>query len=151
LARADRLIVRELPDELLIYDLDREKAHCLNRAAALVWQNCDGRASVAELARRLARETSAPVDEQLVWFALKQLDRDHLLVDGVALPAQVSGVTRRQMIRALGISAAVALPLVTTILAPTPAQASTCGGTGAPCTGSEQCCPGSLCVNGHCA
>jgi Coenzyme PQQ synthesis protein D (PqqD) len=151
LARADRLIVRELPDELLIYDLDREKAHCLNRAAALVWQNCDGRTGVAELARKLSRETSAPADEQLVWYALKQLKRDHLLAEDVTLPAHASGMTRRQMIRAFGIGAAVALPLITTILAPTPAQANTCFGTGVDCTGSEQCCSHICNVDGKCA
>lgn len=149
LARGEGLVVRELPGELLIYDLEREKAHCLNRAAALVWRACDGRTSVAELARKLSRETGAPADEQVVWYALKQLGRDRLLADNVAVPqAHAALLTRRQMIRALGIGAAVALPLVTTIVAPTPAQANTCIGSGGPCNVGTDCCSG-MCNNNN--
>ena len=31
LARKDKLVVRELADEVLVYDLTRNKAFCLNR------------------------------------------------------------------------------------------------------------------------
>ena len=48
LARRERLLVEELPDEVLVYDLDREKAHCLNRTAALIWNHCDGRTTVED-------------------------------------------------------------------------------------------------------
>ena len=43
--REQGLITDELPDEILVYDLDRHKAHCLNRTAALVWRQCDGKTS----------------------------------------------------------------------------------------------------------
>ncbi len=46
-ARHKNLIVKELPDETLIYDLDSDKAHCLNQTAALVWKNCDGTRSAS--------------------------------------------------------------------------------------------------------
>ena len=36
-ARQDELVVEELQDETLVYDLKRHKARCLNRTAALVW------------------------------------------------------------------------------------------------------------------
>lgn len=159
LARQDDLIVRELPDEVLIYDLTRDKAHCLNHTAALIWRNCDGRTSVAELARRLAHESSVPLNERLVWFALKQLGKDHLLVEGVTIPStQRHGLTRRQMIRALGLTAAVGLPLITSIIAPTPAQASYGLPSGACCSQGEQCQSGMCntlspgdCPTGRCA
>lgn len=149
-ARTDKLIIRELPDEVLVYDLERDKAHCLNQTAALIWRNCDGHTTAGELARKLARAISPPPDEQMIWFALKQLGNDHLLVEPVILPVQMQGLTRRQMIRALGLTAAVALPLVTTIVAPTPAQAHTCIGSGGPCAQSSDCCSG-LCNGGTCA
>ncbi|MBV9278705.1 MAG: hypothetical protein JOZ41_01360, partial [Chloroflexi bacterium] len=41
-ARKNGLIVRELEDEVLVYDLERHRAHCLNRAAGLVWKHADG-------------------------------------------------------------------------------------------------------------
>ena len=36
-ARQEQLTVRELPDETVVYDLARHKAHCLNPTAALIW------------------------------------------------------------------------------------------------------------------
>jgi len=55
-ARTEGIVVRELPEEVLVYDLERHAAVCLNRTAALVWKRCDGRASVGELSRSLAAE-----------------------------------------------------------------------------------------------
>jgi hypothetical protein len=37
------LVVQEMPDEVLGYDLDRHRSHCPNHPAALVWRHCDGR------------------------------------------------------------------------------------------------------------
>ena len=45
--REGHLVIDELPDEVLVYDLDRHKAHCLNQTAALVWQHCDGKMAIA--------------------------------------------------------------------------------------------------------
>jgi hypothetical protein len=149
-ARADELIVRELPDEVLVYDLARDKAHCLNKTAAHVWRHCDGRTSVSELARLLSSNADAPVDEQVVWLALKQLSRDHLLIADATPPPHLSGLNRRQMMRVLGRAAVVALPLVTTIIAPTPAQASYALPSGACCDQGEQCQSGICSSSGAC-
>lgn len=142
-ARKEGLVVRELPDEVLVYDLERDKAHCLNQTAALVWKHCDGETSVPEITRLLEKDLKAPVDEKLVWFALDQLSKDHLLEDGIVPPAaMLGGMSRRQMVRTLGLAAVVAVPLVTSIIAPTPAQAATCLASGQACTSSAQCCSG---------
>src|SRR6266699_4723975 len=108
--RRHRLVVREFADELLVYDKERHEAHCLNRTAGLIWKYCDGRTSVAEISRRLANEITneeVPIDERVVWYALKQLRRDHLLQDQPGIPELTgslnAGVNRRQLIRALGI------------------------------------------------
>ena len=53
--RKEGIIVKELPDEVLVYDLDRDKAHCLNHSAAAVWERCDGRTTVAEIARAVEK------------------------------------------------------------------------------------------------
>ncbi len=52
-ARQDKLLVQEVGDELVVYDQKRHVAHSLNRTAALVWQNCDGQRTVADLAALL--------------------------------------------------------------------------------------------------
>jgi hypothetical protein len=148
--RVHRLVIDELPDEVLVYDLDRHKAHCLNKTAALVWQHCDGKSNALQISRRLTRELQAPFNEDLVWLALRQLEKLHLLEQPISLPSQFAGITRREMVRTLGIAAVVAVPLVTSIVSPTPAEAATCVGAGAVCGGGINCCPGHLCSGGHC-
>jgi len=151
-ARHDGLIVRELDDEVLIYDTKSNKAHCLNDTAALVWKQCDGQSTAAEISRRLSLELNTNVDERVVWFALKQFDRDHLLEEKVTVPAAfiAAGLNRREIVRVLGLAAVVAVPLVTSIVAPTAIQAATCLASGQPCSTSAQCCSG-LCSGGTCA
>lgn len=139
-ARREGLVIQELPDEVLVYDRERDKAHCLNQTAALVWGYCDGKTTVSTMARHLERDLSADVvDEKIVWYALDQLSKDHLLDDGFVAPTMLSGMSRRQMVRVMGIAAVIAIPLVTSIIAPTPAQAATGSPTGAPCSSPAEC------------
>src|SRR5205085_7853769 len=122
-ARTEGLVVEELPHEVLVYDTERHKAHCLNPTAALVWKHCDGRATVQEIARLLAKTLDASVDEDVVWCALNQLEKDHLLEEKIAWPADVERISRRTLVRRLGM-AVVLLPVITTIAAPTAVFAS---------------------------
>jgi len=117
-ARTESLIVKEVDGETLVYDLRTDKAHCLNETAARVWKNCDGRASVSEIAEVLSRESNSTVKEDLVWIALDQLQKFKLLEETPAKPLHLFGMTRRQMVARLGI-AAVALPAIVAIVAPT--------------------------------
>ena len=126
-ARKDGLVVEELPDELLVYDLDRHKAHCLNNTAALVWKHCDGVTSTPDMALILRDQLNIPLDEEVVWFSLKLLSRAHLLQTPIERPRGRAGISRRDLIRKAGIAAAVAVPLVTTILAPAAFAALSCG------------------------
>jgi hypothetical protein len=41
-AKTERLIVREIDGETLVYDRGRAAASCLNEFAARVWRECDG-------------------------------------------------------------------------------------------------------------
>jgi Coenzyme PQQ synthesis protein D (PqqD) len=145
-ARQEQLVIKELADETLIYDERGHKAHCLNQTAAFVWKHCDGHTSVAQLARLLEKHTKAAVSEQVVWFALRQLDQSQLLKESAPKPAPTSHMTRRALIRNLGIAAAITVPLVTSIVAPTAteAQTRTCAGNREPCD-VLPCCPGFNC------
>ena len=78
-AQREGLVVQEMSEEVLVYYRERNKAHCLNRTAALVWSHCDGNKSVAEMAHAIAKETDAPVDEDLIWLGVEQLSKTHLL------------------------------------------------------------------------
>jgi len=74
IARKKSLIIKELPTETLVYDLETDKAHCLNETAARVWKNCDGQQTVAQLRELTEQETNSPVPEEMVWLALDQLE-----------------------------------------------------------------------------
>jgi hypothetical protein len=142
-ARKEGVLVQEMLHEVLLYDTKRHTAHCLNPTAALVWKHCDGRTSVEEIARRLETSLGTIVDEDVVWCALNQLEKDHLLEENIAWPVDSKRISRRELVRRLGIGAAIALPLVTSIIAPTAAYAGSTGfGTGTPCSNNTQCASG---------
>ena len=139
-SRRERLAIQELTDEVLIYDLDRDQAHCLNQAAAFVWKQCDGRTTVAEALLRFKEEFGAGADEAMIWLALDQLGKFNLLSERVKRPERMNRVSRRALIRSMGIAAAVAIPLITSIGIP-PVQAFTsCAPIGASCFGNGNCC-----------
>ncbi len=152
-ARTENLVVQNLDGETLIYDEQTHKALCLNETASLIWSACDGRTDVAGLKRKLERLNDAPIADEVVWLGLDQLTKQGLLKEAVARPAGMSsGVSRRAALRTLGITAAIAIPTVTAIIAPTAAQAATGGGSGTPCTpgSTTQCQSGTCPSNGVC-
>jgi hypothetical protein len=136
LARRERLLIEELPDEILIYDLDRKKAHCLNQSAALIWNHCDGNTKVKEITQILVSQLKAPVEEEAVWFGLDQLYRNHLLEEEADWPNRKNRLSRRELIQRIGL--AVSVPFVMSIVAPKASAALSCvtalcpGGVGCP-------------------
>lgn len=146
-ARHERLVVRKLPGEVLVYDLERHQAHCLDETSAAVWQGCDGRRSIKEIGELLAVGSEA---DELVQAMLEELGRRNLL-EG-PMPEQVedkSGVSRRQWLRRAAMAAGLAVPVIMTVAAPTAVQALTCLPTGSLCGAGAQCCSG-LCPGGIC-
>lgn len=149
-AREDRLIIKDLPDETLVYDLDTDEAHCLNSTAALVWKNCDGERSVDEIMLSLEQETGMAADEGVIWLALDELERFKLLDSAPTKPMALAGMSRRQLIRALGV-AGIALPAIVSIVSPVAVDAQSCvAGLNSPCIidGPIPCCPPLTCQPG---
>ncbi len=146
-ARVD-FLTRDFGDELLVYDQQRNVGHCLNPTAAAAWKLCDGKKSTSEVAEILTQQLSTPVSESVVHLALDELSKAGLLVDPENLVRRTS---RRDAIRALGIAGAIAWPLVTSLVAPTPARAASCLPNGKPCVSGAQCCSGKCGVtSGRC-
>ena len=142
-AKTERLIVREIDGETLIYDRSRAAASCLNAFAARVWRECDGATSVAAIAAALSE------DERAVWLALHQLTKAQLLTEAIALPPDISAAkSRREIGSRLGLGAAA---FVTSLVAPMPAQAASCVPLGQPCRsdiiGPNPCCAGFCLIN----
>ncbi len=140
-ARKDELIVKELANELLVYDEKNQKAHCLNQTAALVWKSCDGRSDIPRITRRLAKSLGIPVLQESVQLAIRQLAESHLLEIPKSELALLPRTSRREVVRRLGI-AAISVPIVTSLLAPAAVQAASCVPLGGSCTSTSQCCPG---------
>ncbi|HKS27534.1 MAG TPA: hypothetical protein VJS44_06925 [Pyrinomonadaceae bacterium] len=148
-ARSKGLVIKKLLGEVLVYDLESDKAHCLNTQAALVWNHCNGRRTVKEIALSLER-AGEPFTEEMVWLALGELERFSLLKEPVALPRDVSGLSRRELVKRLGLAGAVSLPVILSIVAPEAASAATCGPVGTACLNNARCCSG-ICINNQCA
>ena len=116
----DQLVVEDLGTELMIYDQKRNRAFCLNQKAAFVWQQCDGKTTVREIAAKLAQSSGETIHENVVQFALQSLSQDGLLEPSNFEPVVPVGITRRQVMQKIGVRAAVALPLVTALMVAAP-------------------------------
>jgi hypothetical protein len=128
-ARTDGLVIQQLDDETLIYDVERDKAHCLNQTSALVWEQCDGKTTVEQAARSLHSKLDVPVGADIIWLAVKQLQRFHLVEGSQKSPV----VSRRDLVLKYA-PAALALPVIMSITAPTPAVVASCAPTGGDCS-----------------
>jgi hypothetical protein len=53
-ARIDGLEINEVADGLVVYQADPERVHYLNNTAAVVFELCDGRLTVAEITEQVA-------------------------------------------------------------------------------------------------
>jgi len=149
-ARKEGLVVQRLADEALVYDQQRHKAHCLNQTATLVWERCDGKTTAAKIAEQMSKQTGKAVSEEVAMLAIEELGRSRLLKQGPVRTEGSMGVSRRELIKRAGVAAAIALPVVTSIVAPKATQAATCRTSGQACTTSAQCCSG-VCSAGVCA
>ncbi|HZU61258.1 MAG TPA: PqqD family protein [Solirubrobacteraceae bacterium] len=126
-ARTEGVFTETLDDELLLYDEERDIACRLNRSAALVWRHADGQRSVPELVQVLRAEIGDVADEDLVLVTLDRLDEEGLLEAGYERrEPSLSRLSRRRFIGRVGAvsTAALALPVVQSIVAPTPAAAA---------------------------
>jgi hypothetical protein len=142
-AKTERLIVREIDGETLVYDRGHDVASCLSEFAGQVLRECDGDTSVAEIAAALGE------DEPAVWLALHQSTKAQLLTEAIAFPPDMSAAkSRREVAGRLGFGAAA---FVTSIVAPMPAQAAGCLPINARCIplifGRDPCCSGLACFS----
>lgn len=147
-ARSEGIIVREFEGEVLVYDLERDKAHCLNPVAAQIWRCCDGRTTVREMSAALSHQERAPINEDVVILGLEELRRSHLLLesDSTAQCLPSNYMPRREAVRRIGLGAAIALPLVASMTVPTAVEAAvSCKASCMPCATGE-CCSG-VCGN----
>ncbi|HQZ98349.1 MAG TPA: PqqD family protein [Pyrinomonadaceae bacterium] len=147
MARQNGIVVQEMPDEVLVYDLDSNKAHCLNSSAAQVWKSCDGTNTVADIVKQF----DGKVTEDFVWLAIDQLNENGLLANEVA--PRFAGQSRRQVLKTIGLASMVALPVIASLVAPSSAMAAVSCTCTAPLNCAGRACPSTTNCNqaGLCA
>jgi hypothetical protein len=148
ISRKENIVVQEVDGEVLIYDLKKNKAFCLNKTSSLVWQACDGKRTIADINNWLGKQLNSQTDEDVVWLALDQLSKENLIEDQIKLENHVNGLPRREAIKRIGTASLIALPIIASLTAPTAAQTATpvCGATnrpaGCPCQSNNECASG---------
>lgn len=160
------LVVQEFAKELLIYDLNKNKAYCLNETSAMIWQECDGANSILEISQKVSRKLKNEVSENIVWIAISQFKVDNLLDNNEQFTIPFDGLKRREIIKRIGISSIIALPIISSIVVPTATQAQSVAcaficvppnnlnnvnPNGCPCAVNGDCtgdCSGGICING---
>jgi len=150
--RTTGLLESQVGDELVLYDVEDDRAHALNASALSLWRACDGTADVAALAGRLA------LDPELIWHGLRELDRQGLFISTLPAGTGDRRIGRREMLKKVAVGSAIglAVPTILSVIAADPAAAATCKTAGQACTGGQNncigaaqgnCCAGLKCCN----
>jgi hypothetical protein len=117
LARSADIVVQSIGKEILIYDLITHKAYNLNETSSIVYQACDGKTSFDELRRKHS------FTDDLIFLALDQLKEDNLVETDSSFVSPFTGMSRREAIRRVGLASMIALPVISSLVAPTAAMA----------------------------
>lgn len=132
-AKTSQILIQQLDNELLIYDLKTNRAFCLNETSAIIFQLCDGTRTVPEISQTLNKTSDPFISEELIWLALDGFKKEDLLEESDRIDIDFNGLTRRKVIQRIGMASMVALPLISSVVAPSAAlaqsQAVNCSGT----------------------
>lgn len=109
------LFTTELPDETMVFVVASQEAHCLNEAASMVFQACDGETEMGEVAERLEQT-----------YSLEQGKGAEVVEDTLGKFEKLQFLLQDQTRRAFLTRAAAAIPLamVLSMEVPAAAQAS---------------------------
>ena len=115
-AKTANLVVQELRDETLIYNKTNDQMFCLNETSAKVFNACDGRTSFEEIKKKYK------FTDDLIYLALDELKANDLLTNYEG--NHFAGMSRREAVKRVGWASLVALPLISTLIAPTSTAAA---------------------------
>jgi hypothetical protein len=118
----EHICTQQVGAEILVYDERRHKAFCLNQSSSVIWGLANGERTIGEMAAAASLQLESPVSEDFVLFAINELRREGL-VEQEATPELASTISRRVMMRRIGVGGALLLPAIAAIVAPTAAQA----------------------------
>lgn len=133
IARTENLFIQEVGNELIIYDRETNVSHCLTPIAVNVWRYCNGQNTAEDIISILEKEldisANADVDlKHLVNSSLDELERLSLIEKYLNEPSQTTPISRRKVVKTAtlvgGFAVGSMFPLVRSIVAPSPAMAS---------------------------
>ena len=122
--RLSDVVVQTLDKELLVYDLKTHQAYQLNETSMIVFEACAAGQTFEDLKRKYK------FTDDLIALALDSFQSMNLLDSGYQ--TKFAAVSRREMIKKVGLASAVALPVIVSIVAPQAAQAASCTAAGQP-------------------
>ncbi len=140
LARTKEIIVQEVDDECLVYDLNTNKALCLNTISAEIWKRCDGINSVREVADIIGKQMKIKLDEDFIWLAIADLEKNKLLAEKANRPTEFENLSRRKVLFKYALPSLM-LPIIASIVAPSAvmAQSTALLAIGMSCSSNGQC------------
>ena len=142
-ARQNNLVIQNMDTELLVYDLEINKAFSLNQTSALVYNACNGETTFDEL------KVKHNFTDDLIYLTLDELKKESLIADN-NYQSPFVGMSRRQAARKVGLATLLALPVIMGVVAPT-AAASVSDASRTPfqsfgrINSPGNCCPGNHC------
>jgi hypothetical protein len=145
--RNENIVVQELDAEILLFDLKNNQAYSLNETSAKVYRACGNEITIEELKRR------THFTDELIHLTLEKMQKANLLIENINYADTFNSVNRREIIKRIALSSTVTLPVISSIVIPTAANAASnpvnasCGGTAtSPCPriDCEICCDGGL-------
>ena len=146
-ARSSEIVVQETKDEVLIYDLKRNKAVCLNDTSARIWRMCDGKNTPSDIAKKMSNHFGETINEDFVLLGLNDLAEEGLLDESYVSDSNFAGPSRRGMIRKIGFASVIALPMISSLIAPKASMAQS-GAPAGPLAGLGQGCTAFPCAPG---
>lgn len=119
-----QIVTQIVENEIFIYELNTNKVWCLNETCSFVWKMCDGTNDVREITKAISTEFKVNTDESIVWLTLDSFNKAGLLENGEeVMRSAEKKFSRREAIKKVGLTTMLALPIISTVIAPTAAQA----------------------------
>lgn len=115
-ARTADIVEQDAGAELLIYNTQTNKTYLLNETSKNVFSACAKGLALSELKRRFH------YSDDLIHFALAELRANGLIESETSNHFQ--GLTRREVIKRVGLGSLAALPAIAALTAPTAANAA---------------------------
>lgn len=171
--RTNEIVMQEVDEETLVYDLVSNKAHKLSETLTIIWKHCDRETSVIDLSNILSDKLKMKINEDFIILAISELEKAELF--SKSLNFDHEKISRRKILCKYELPT-ILMPLVVSIVAPqisqvadfsgacsSPAQCcngrcgfdqfgniACCPPVNSPCTTTLDCCEGGICDGGFC-